>query len=55
MVQIPQKISLMADPDQTIQINIAPIKQATEQPKEEKTQVVEQDIKSNQKEIVNNK
>jgi CheY-like chemotaxis protein len=36
MVQIPQKISMMANPDQTIQINIAPIKQAMEQPQPEK-------------------
>ena len=32
MVQIPQKISQMVNPDQTVQINIAPIKQAIEQP-----------------------
>ncbi|MBR1386512.1 MAG: response regulator [Bacilli bacterium] len=36
MVQIPQKISMMANPDQTIQINNAPIKQAIEQ------QIIEQ-------------
>ena len=36
MVQIPQKISMMANPDQTIQINIAPIKQAMEQPQPDK-------------------
>ena len=36
IVQIPQKISMMANPDQTIQINIAPIKQAMEQPQPEK-------------------
>lgn len=55
MVQIPQKISQMVNPDQTVQINIAPIKQAIEQPsvvevkseiKEEKPVVTEikQDI-----------
>ena len=33
IVQIPQKISMMANPDQTIRINITPIKQAIEQPK----------------------
>ena len=31
VVQIPQKISQMVNPDQTIQINIAPIRQAMEQ------------------------
>ena len=31
VVQIPQKISQMVNPDQTVQINIAPIKQAIEQ------------------------
>ena len=31
VVQIPQKISQMVNPDQTIQINIAPIQQATQQ------------------------
>ena len=31
VVQIPQKISQMVNPDQTVQINIAPIKQAMEQ------------------------
>ncbi len=31
VVQIPQKISQMANPDQTVEINIAPIKQAIEQ------------------------
>ena len=36
VVQIPQKISQMVNPDQTIQINIAPIRQAMEQ------QVIEQ-------------
>ena len=36
IVQIPQKISQMVNPDQTIQINIAPIRQAMEQ------QVIEQ-------------
>ncbi|MBO4246100.1 MAG: response regulator [Bacilli bacterium] len=36
VVQIPQKISQMANPDQTVQINIAPIKQAmTQQPVEQ--------------------
>ena len=30
MVQIPQKISQMVNPDQTVQLNIAPIKQAME-------------------------
>ena len=35
VVQIPQKISQMVNPDQTVQINIAPIKQAMEQPKTE--------------------
>ena len=51
MVQIPQKISQMVNPDQTVQINIAPIKQAIEQqiieqPKPESVveQVVEQPI-----------
>ena len=33
VVQIPQKISQMVNPDQTVQINIAPIKQAMEQSK----------------------
>ncbi len=32
MVQIPQKISQMVNPDQTVQLNIAPIKQAMEKP-----------------------
>ena len=32
VVQIPQRISKMVDPSQTVQINIAPIKQAMEQP-----------------------
>ena len=32
IVQIPQKISQMVNPNQTVQINIAPIKQAMEQP-----------------------
>ena len=36
IVQIPQKISQMVNPDQTVQINIAPIKQAIEQ------QIIEQ-------------
>ena len=38
VVQIPQKISQMVNPDQTVQINIAPIKQAMEkdEPLEEK-------------------
>ena len=35
VVQIPQKISQMVNPDQTVQINIAPIKKAMEQPKTE--------------------
>ena len=33
VVQIPQKISQMVNPDQTVQINIAPIKQTMEQSK----------------------
>lgn len=35
VVQIPQKISQMVNPNQTVQINIAPIKQAMEQQKTE--------------------
>jgi len=35
VVQIPQKISQMVNPDQTVQINIAPIKQAMEESKQE--------------------
>ena len=35
VVQIPQKISQMVNPDQTVQINIAPIKQAMEPSKPE--------------------
>ena len=35
VVQIPQKISQMVNPDQTVQINIAPIKQTMEQSKPE--------------------
>ncbi len=35
VVQIPQKISQMVNPNQTVQINIAPIKQAIEQSKPE--------------------
>ena len=51
VVQIPQKISQMVNPNQTVQINIAPIKQAMEQqvieqPKPESVveQVVEQPV-----------
>ncbi len=51
VVQIPQKISQMVNPNQTVQINIAPIKQAIEQqiieqPKPEPVveQVVEQPV-----------
>ena len=52
MVQIPQKISMMANPDQTIQINIAPIKQAMEQPQpEKKEEVIEQNPKEIQPEV----
>jgi signal transduction histidine kinase/FixJ family two-component response regulator len=54
VVQIPQKISQMVNPDQTIQINIAPIKQAmSEAPVKEQSQInipittVEQNISSN--------
>ena len=40
VVQIPQKISQMANPDQTVQINIAPIKQAmTQQPTVEQPKI----------------
>ena len=53
MVQIPQKISMMANPDQTIQINIAPIKQAMEQlqpeKKEEPVEIETNNIQSNVK------
>ncbi len=53
MVQIPQKISMMANPDQTIQINIAPIKQAMEQPqpgkKEETVEPETNNIQNNVK------
>ncbi|MBQ1392606.1 MAG: hypothetical protein IIY81_03525, partial [Lachnospiraceae bacterium] len=48
MVQIPQKISMMANPDQTIQINIAPIKQEMEESQPEKKEEV---IEKNPKEI----
>ena len=52
MVQIPQKISMMANPDQTIQINIAPIKQAMEQPQpEKKEEVIEPNPKETQPEV----
>ena len=52
MVQIPQKISMMANPDQTIQINIAPIKQAMEKPEpEKKEEVIEQNPKEIQPEV----
>ena len=52
MVQIPQKISMMANPNQTIQINIAPIKQAMEEPlPEKKEEVIEQNPKEIQPEV----
>ena len=52
MVQIPQKISMMANPDQTIQINIAPIKQAMEESQpEKKEEVIEQNPKEIQPEV----
>ena len=52
MVQIPQKISMMAKPDQTIQINIAPIKQAMEESQpEKKEEVIEQNPKEIQPEV----
>ena len=52
MVQIPQKISMMANPDQTIQINIAPIKQAMEESQpEKKEEVIEQNPKEPQLEV----
>lgn len=35
VVQIPQKISQMVNPDQTVKIDITPIRQAMEQPKQE--------------------
>ena len=49
VAQIPQKISQMVNPDQTVQINIAPIKQAMA--KEEK---IEEKIDNNQKKIETN-
>jgi len=47
VVQIPQKISQMVNPDQTVQINIAPIKQAMEKPivTEVKTELVVTPVK----------
>ena len=52
MVQIPQKISMMANPDQTIQINIAPIKQAMKESQpEKKEEVIEQNPKEIQLEV----
>ena len=45
VVQIPQKISQMANPDQTVQINIAPIKKAIEQETIQQ-QVVKEEPKS---------
>ena len=52
MVQIPQKISMMANPDQTIQINIAPIKQAMEESQpEKKEEVIEPNPKETQPEV----
>ena len=42
VVQIPQKISQMANPNQTVEINIAPIKQAIEQRTQPAQQPVQQ-------------
>ena len=52
IVQIPQKISMMANPNQTIQINIAPIKQAMEESQpEKKEEVIKQNPKEPQPEV----
>lgn len=42
VVQIPQKISQMTNPDQTVEINIAPIKQIVQQPIKDQIKVEQQ-------------
>ena len=42
VVQIPQKISQMTNPDQTVEINIAPIKQIVQQPIKDQIKVGQQ-------------